>query len=199
MALLEGFGSSKDAVWSQLCRQLGGDYDEGGFFKSGKVNVSHNDWTITLDSYTTTSGNTYTTYTRIICPYINRDGFRFKIYRKSIFSGIGKLLGMQDVEVGYPQFDEDFIIKGNNKIQLKKLFDNAKIRDFISLQPKILFEVKNDARFFIKKYPREVDLLYFEAIGVIKDIHLLKELFDLFAEVLDHLCRIGAASPGKPI
>jgi len=29
--------------------------------------------------------------------------------------------------------------------------------------------------------------------GVIKDVERLKQLFELFAETLDHLCRIGSA------
>ena len=41
---------------------------------------------------------------------MNKDGFRFKIYRKTVFSGLGKMLGMQDIEVGYADFDEAFIL-----------------------------------------------------------------------------------------
>ena len=53
-------------------------------------------------------------------PYVNPEGFRFTIYRKGLFSDLGKLLGMQDIEVGDPEFDEAFIIKGN---------DESKVRD----------------------------------------------------------------------
>ena len=47
-----------------------------------------------------------------------------------VFSSIGKWLGMQDVTVGYPQFDEDFIIKGNDEPKLRRFFGNEKIRAF---------------------------------------------------------------------
>ena len=43
-------------------------------------------------------------------PYVNPDGFRFKIYRKSIFTGIGKALGMQDVDIGDEEFDREFVV-----------------------------------------------------------------------------------------
>ena len=198
-SLMSNFGSSKEQVWAQLCRQLNGELRPGGLLKSDKITVDYQHWTISLDTYTQTSGNTYTTYTRIMAPFVNRDDFRFKIYRKNFFSKIGKLLGMQDVEVGYRQFDDDFIIKGNNPDQLRRLFADATIRDLINRQPKIHFEIKNDTRFFIKKYPPEVDVLYFEAIGVIDDLELLKDLFDLFAAVLGHLCLIGSAYQGKPV
>ncbi len=35
-------------------------------------------------------------------------------------------------------------------------------------------------------------------IGVIKDTERLKQLFDLFAEVLNHLCQIGSAYEDDP-
>jgi hypothetical protein len=36
-------------------------------------------------------------------------------------------------------------------------------------------------------------LLQFQVTGVIKDVERLRQLFDLFAETLDQLCRIGSA------
>jgi hypothetical protein len=38
----------------------------------------------------------------------------------------------------------------------------------------------------------------FQVVGVMKDIERLKALFDLFAVVLDQLCRIGSAYKQEP-
>jgi hypothetical protein len=43
-----------------------------------------------------------------------------------------------------------------------------------------------------------VDELYFQVVGVLKDIERLKSLFELFAEVLDRLCRMGSAYERGP-
>jgi hypothetical protein len=43
-----------------------------------------------------------------------------------------------------------------------------------------------------------VDALYFQVPGVIKDVERLKKLFDLFAEVLEELNRIGSATGESP-
>src|SRR5208283_4831734 len=111
MSLLRAlFGPSRDEIWQQFATAIGGNMTEGGFCSGGKVEAAHGQWIITLDTYTVSTGKSSIAYTRMRAPYVNPDGFQFTIYRKGIFSNIGKKLGMQDVTVGYPQFDEDFII-----------------------------------------------------------------------------------------
>jgi hypothetical protein len=155
-----------------------------------------------MDTYTESHSDgktsSSTTYTRIRAPYVNKDGFRFTIYRKGIFSGLGKLLGMQDVEVGYPEFDEAFIIKGNDEQKLRALFANPQIRQLLEMQPAVNLMVKDDEGWFSTKFPEGVDELCFSVVGVIKDIERLKSLYYLFAEILDHLCHIGSAYENDP-
>lgn len=196
--LREIFGPSKKEIWKSLSEQIGSQFIEGGFFSADKVVARVKDWTVTLDTHTVSTGKSNTTYTRMRAPYVNKDGFSFKIYRKSIFSGLGKALGGQDVEVGFPEFDEDFIIKGNDEYKLRTLFANSKIRQLIELQPDICLEIKDDEGWFAKSFPEGVDELYFCVVGVIKDIDLLKALFDLYAEVLNQLCLMGSAYESNP-
>lgn len=192
------FGPHQDEIWKQLSSELGATFVEGSFWKGSKVQAQAKEWVITLDTYTVHANNANITYTRIRAPYVNKDGFRFTIYRKSIFSEIGKLFGMQDVEVGYPEFDNAFIIKGNDESKLRSLFNNAKVRDLIQAQPEIYFHVKDDEGWFKTKFPDGVDELYFQVRGVIQDVQRLKALYGLFAEVLNHLCSIGSAYEGDP-
>ncbi len=196
--LREIFGPSKKEIWKSLSDQIGSEFIEGGFFSADKVVAHVKDWTVTLDTYTVSTGKSSTTYTRMRAPYVNKDGFRFKIYRKGIFSEIGKFFGGQDVDIGFPQFDEDFIIKGNDEQKLRTLFANSKIRQLIEFQPNIRLEIKDDEGWFAKSFPEGVDELYFCVVGVIKDVDLLKALFDLYAEVLDQMCLMGSAYESNP-
>ena len=131
-------------------------------------------------------------------PYVNRDGFRFKIYRRNIFSGIGKLFGTQDVEVGDAFFDDEFIVQGEPEHLIRSLLTNGMIRQLIQNQKDIHFEVKDDEGWFREKFPEGVDELYFEVVGIIKEKDRLKNLFDLFSLVLDELCRLGSAYETGP-
>lgn len=188
------FGPSREEIWRQLCETIGAQYVDGGFWKGDKVFVQHGQWTITLDTYTVSNGKTSTTYTRMRAPYVNKDGFRFTVYRQGVFSHLGKLFGMQDVDVGYPEFDGEFIIKGNDEWKLRSLFGNARLRALLHEQPSVYLTVKDDEGWFGTHFPEGVDELHFQVLGVIKDVERLRSLYELFAETLEELCQIGSAS-----
>jgi hypothetical protein len=199
MALLRAwFGPSREEVWRQLSTAVEGRYVDGGFLKTDKVEVEHGPWIVTLDTYTVSTGKATIIYTRIRVPYVNPDSFRFSIYRKGLFSDIAKWMGMQDIEIGDPEFDEAFVIKGTDPIKVRSFFTDPTIRRLLAAQPQVLLEVKDDERWFGRKFPEGVDELSFQVVGVIKDIERLKQLFALVAESLDQLCRIGSAYEQAP-
>jgi hypothetical protein len=199
MGLLRAlFGPSKVEIWRQLCHETGGTLVEGGFFKGSKVLLHHDEWTLTLDTYTESSGDNSTTYTRIRAPYVNANGFQFEVYREGLFSGLGRTFGMQDVEVGYTEFDRDFVIKGNCESQLRSLFANATIRDLMHCQPRIRYEVRDDEGWFGTQFPDGVDELRFTCVGIIRNVDQLTDLYNLFAETLEHLCEMGSAYEDDP-
>ncbi len=193
------FGPSREDVWKELCAQIGADFVDGGFWKGDKVQAHFKSWTITLDTYTVSAGHSHQTFTRIRAPFVSRDELRLRIYRKTPFSDLGKMIGMQDIEVGHSaQFDEDFIIQGNDEAKIRALFASPRVRQLIEEQPKIRLELRDDEGLFHKHYPEGVDALYFQVPGVIKDVEQLEKLFDLFSEVLEELHRLGSASDENP-
>ena len=192
------FGPSREEIWRQLCQETGAGYVDGGFWKGDKVIARHGQWTITLDTYTVSNGKTSTTFTRMRAPYVNQDDFRFTIYRRGLFSDLGRLCGMQDVEVGYPEFDEEFVIKGNDESKLRSLFANARLRALLHEQPSVYLTVKDNEGWFGTRFPQGVDELHFQVGGVINNVERLKSLYELFAETLNQLCHIGSAYEDNP-
>lgn len=192
------FGPSKKEVWKQLSEEINANLVEGGFWKGNRVEGRHNNWVIYLDTYTVSTGKSSVTYTRMRAPFINMNNFSFKIYKSGLFSDIGKAFGMQDIEVGYEDFDRDYIIQGNDEGLVTKLFSNSKIRELITLQPRLRLEIKKSEGAFGPAFPENESELYFLVTGVIKDIDLLKNLFELFSEVLEELELIGSAGGDSP-
>jgi hypothetical protein len=178
------FGPSREEIWRQLSSEIGAQYVDGGFGRGDKVRATHGDWTVTLDTYVVSTGKTVIVFTRMRAPYVNPDGFRFTIYRRGMFSGIAKFFGMQDIEIGDAAFDADFIIKGTDEL--------------IASQKDRHFTVKDDEGWCGPHFPEGADELLFAVGGVIKDIERLKRLYDLFAETLDELCRMGSAYEDAP-
>ena len=191
------FGPSKDEIWRLLAHEIHGTYSSE-FWTGSKVRVVHKEWVITLDTYTQSHGKSATTYTRLRAPYVNADRFQFKIYRKGIFSGMAKFFGEQDIEIGDPAFDDAFIIQGNDSRHVRTFFQNPRIRQLLEHQPLVYLTVKDDEGWFGPEFPKGVDELCFTAPVVIKDVNQLKELFELFAETLNHLCHIGSAYENDP-
>jgi hypothetical protein len=217
--LSTAFGPSRDEVWRQLCAATGARYVEGAFGKDDEVQKGHGEWTVTLDTGTsatvevTSDGlsigsgssavhrpddSSQVTYTRMRAPYVNPSGFRFAVYRKGLFTGLGKLLGMQDVEIGHEPFDTEFVVQANDESRIRQLLASERLRELISQQPAIELTVRDDDGLFGTHFPEGVDELHFQVMGVVKDVARLKALFDLFTETLDELCSLRLADPRDP-
>jgi hypothetical protein len=192
------FRPSRKEVWMQLSEEINADYIDGGFFKGPRIEFKHKNWTIFLDTYTVSTGKSNITYTRMRLPFVNTKKFLFKIYKRGVFSNIGKALGMQDVEIGYDWFDNEYILKGNDEVLLRRFFQNHTIRNLIEKQPKIVLEIKDDEGKFGPKFSEDESELYFVVVGVIKDKERLKNLFELFVKVIDEFEMMGIAVNRTP-
>ncbi|HLJ21773.1 MAG TPA: hypothetical protein VKU84_16325 [Stellaceae bacterium] len=192
------FGPSKEEVWRELSGQIGGEFLNGGMWRGDKVTAHVGPWIVVLDTYTVSTGKSAVTFTRMRAPYVNRDGFRFTLYRTTMFTALGKFLGMQDIPIDDPTFDEAFVVKTNDAAQARALLADPRLRELLLQQPSIHFSVKDDEGMFGPAFGESVDELYFEVVGILKDIERLKSLFDLFAETLHWLCHIGSAYETDP-
>jgi hypothetical protein len=195
------FGPCQEEVWSALRAQIGGEIVPGSFWKGQKLQAQAHDWTVTLDEYTVMmmAGKVHTAipYTRMRAPFPNPGGFRFTIHRASVFSALGKILGMQDIEVGYPEFDSDFVIKSNDEDKVKTLCRSDRLRALVTEQPKFQLTIEDDDGWFGARYPADVDVLVFNVAGSIRDVERLKGLYNVFGETLHRLSEMGVAGRGS--
>jgi len=193
------FGQGREEVWKELCQRIGADFVDGGFWRGDKVQAHVKNWTLTLDTYTVSTGKSHQVFTRLRAPFCGRGEFRFKIYRKGLLSGIGKALGMMDIESGHSvKFDEDFIIQSNDESRVRAVLADAEVRRLFDAQPTLHVELKDDDGVLFHRFPEGVDELVFQVHGVIKDVERLKLLFDLFTALLVRLVELGVASESAP-
>ena len=128
-------GPSKNDVWRQIASDIGAEYQDGGLFGSDVLRYRSGDWEITLDTWTETAGDDSTTYTRMRALFVNKDVLSFKISRAGLFAPIGTFLGIHDIQIGDPHFDENFVIQGNNSAKLRWLLGDATLKEMIQVQP----------------------------------------------------------------
>jgi hypothetical protein len=197
MAPLRWFRDNRSEIWQKLSVELGGRFTKGTWRQTERIDVEHGPWTVTLDTYVVMANKVPVPFTRLRAPFLNKEHWRLKIYRSNLFAQLGKFFGMQDVEVGSVQFDEDFVIKTNEERLARAFCSNAALREKLSAQKQITLSVEDHEGWFTK-FPADTDELRLVVSGHLKDIERLKQLFDLFAEALDQLCAIGSAYEKPP-
>jgi len=196
------FGPSKAEIWSQLANDIGGEYIDGGFWEGDGVRYQHDEWEIVMDTFTQSSGTgdnrSSDTYTRIRAPFVNKDDFHFEIYHSSIFSGIARFFGGQDVEIGIPVFDRDFDLKSNDPEKLKLLLNDKSLIALIYQNPRVHFKIDTGEGWLWNTYPDGINTLYFESYGTLTDMGQLKALFEMFSSTLERLVQIDSAYDNDP-
>ena len=191
------FGPGQNEVWSGIAKQIDADYTPAGWMQKGRIDLHRDNFIITLDTYTVSTGKSSATYTRMRSPFRNPNNLAMNIYRESIFSWVGKLLGMSDITIGDEFFDKEFVVQGSPETKVKAFLQDAKLKQLIEVQPSVSFKIRKDNGWFLKQYPDGVDELYFQCGGIVKDEARLKHLFELFTASMDKLseidpgCRFG--------
>jgi hypothetical protein len=175
-------------IWEQLAKEIGAQ-----FYRDSRLSVClvMEEWFIYLEEYRNVPDSPVSV--RMRAPYQDKNGFRFAISRKNMFSEIGKLFGMQDVNIGHAVFDDEFIIKSNDEEKVRAFFDNPRLRQLVvQAQPYVSFEIREGERPGIETLfgGSNVELY---TVPNDKDIAELKSTFEMFGEALRQLRRIGSA------
>jgi hypothetical protein len=181
---------SRNEIWQTLAEEMGGVFVMNRRGKPQGVQFEAGPWQVLLDSYTQSNGNSSQTYTRVRAVFRAKDDLRFSVYRKSIFSGLGKALGMKDLEVGMPPLDEAYIVQSNSIGKVQSLLIRREIADpLITLN-----SGKLHVRRFRKRGLREPGwvVLTYETTAK-RDVDLIRLMVKLVDASIQHLGRIGSA------
>jgi hypothetical protein len=112
-------------MFTEAAERAGGRFTPGqhGFFKnvSPSITVHRDGTTIVTDTYVVSTGKSSTTYSRISATFALGRGPELHIRREGALHSIGKVLGMQDLQVGDPGFDETFMIKAPSAAAVLRL------------------------------------------------------------------------------
>lgn len=193
------FRPGQRKAWKRFCEETGAEFSlerKKGLLKTDTIRANYKNWIIKIDIY---RKGKRPTITRVRAAYLNADSFYFRIYREGLFQGLQKKMGLEDIVIGYPEFDPDFIIQGNDKRKLQQLFSKDRIRQLISWQPDIHLKNVVDESWKIHEENQGTSVLEFKIVGLISEINRLYDLYELFSALLDQLVEIGSAYPENPL
>ena len=123
-------------------------------------------------------------YTNFSAYLFGRDDFRFSVHQQSLTDEIGKIFGVQDVSLGFPDFDERFVIKTNNKSRVINLFEDPMVRNTLLGLPEFSFEIIEYSEEDENITAPFLELRIHQAIA---DPLRLKEIYRTFLSVLKHI------------
>lgn len=157
----------------RIAAQYGGTYDPGTSRRTPKSVISHQGHDVEVYYRPRTRYKNACTIAE--CGVFGKKDFEFYIYVKSILSDVAKLVGMQDVVIGQPVFDQKFIIKTNNPLLIKEFLNPDVCKQILSL-PKPHMAIKlNKGR------------LVFSVNEMFKDVRDYDQLIGLTQKLVEEL------------
>ncbi|HVG42554.1 MAG TPA: hypothetical protein VM888_13150 [Chitinophagaceae bacterium] len=122
-------GETTEEVWKQLKDDLNGEItvlEYNAILEQGNRRVL---FSVDIDpGGGFESGYALCTFS---APLSLTQNLHLTIHKEGLLDEAGKLLGMQDVEIGYPEFDKKVIIKTNNEEKIKTVFSSQNVRAVI--------------------------------------------------------------------
>ncbi|MCC5839807.1 MAG: hypothetical protein JJT96_06765 [Opitutales bacterium] len=121
----KGGGASKPGPMEALAKSLGLGTGGGDpylpntpllrvFRRPVQVEGDLSGFRVLIRKYTQGSGKNQSTYTESVVSFRTPLPFRFTLSLESLFTRIGKSLGLRDIPTGDPFFDERFYLRGND-------------------------------------------------------------------------------------
>ena len=191
VALAIGYGvkltQQRDATLRELARKLGGQLQTGNFVSFPELRLPHEGRTVTFGY--TAGGENESTKSHLAIPWPS-GRLRCEIFLEGPFSGLRKLIGMQDIEIGSPHFDRQFIITGNDEAAIKAFLTpdaQARVLDLLKLESSGMYSVPN---FYLRIGGGTLTVT---KASYFTDARTIQRFIDLFVQFFDAASGVPAA------
>lgn len=139
-------------AWTQVAERANLFFEPGNMFGSGlSVRGVYQGRELTLDSFTRRTGKNSTTYTRIVLLLREPAGLEMTLNTEGLFSRVGKLLGMQDIQTGDEALDQRYIIKGQPQNLVMSVLQSFDLRQRLLEAPSLYIQVKGQQVYYEKR------------------------------------------------
>jgi len=186
-------------VWLDFADEMGvKQKDEGASSDEAitevSVKVPGKPWQLTFYPYVN-HGKKRTSGTTVVLPFQGADQFVFSVFHQKGGWSLGKLFGLQDIEIGDAEFDGKFIVQASQKFKVVELFGDLTLRDQLLAQEGALeLKIVADAKSVSPEWPVPSDhrVLLYTQDTIIDDFTRLKSVYSLMIGVLERIRAVGA-------
>jgi hypothetical protein len=151
-------------AWNQLAMRTGLTLEPGSFMIPPRLTGEFRRRPASLTTYTRGSGRTTTYYTQVTLTVQNNAGGGLRLTPQGFLSGLGKALGMQDVEVGDERFDKHFVIHSQPPEFAPNILADSMLRDsLLKLSRDATVELSSSSLSYIESV-LQTDVDYLESV-----------------------------------
>lgn len=165
------------AAWQDVAMRTGLTFQAGNFLMMPSLSGEFRRRRLLMNTFSRGSGRSRTTYTRVALTLKAPGAGSLALSPQGFLSGIGKALGMQDVEIGSERFDSAFMVKGNPPELAQSVFGDPILQDqLIELRQRVNFTLELSG-----------DSLSFTEVGVPRDADYLEAVYNMLSDLADKL------------
>lgn len=203
---------TKAESWGTIAETLEGRIDRDKEGRPERVTFRHGEWDIVLDTYTVSTGQSSSTYTRVRALFNGRPNglndnrygdryageghFELGVTRRNPFHSLAWLFRIREAPIGYGRFDRAFFVRSNGSGLAKSLLRGTNVGRLLLDDPRVRLMVKKPGKRIRKAAGEDVREIQLQVSGVVKDPDRLGNMVRLCTEVLDELVRLGPALEG---
>lgn len=179
------FDAVRDAIWAQVAAALGGAPPTG--FES--IRAETEGWVVVVEVHHELAYRNERLYTRIRAPFRDPAPFRFLIHHRSWVTDVARLLGMDELQVGDPPFDHEFVVRTTEAARTRRILADPAVRAALDGVPDLRVHLRDVAEWYATPLPANGDELAVEVPRRLLSEVEVHRLFDAFASIMQALCR----------
>ena len=173
-------GTNASATWQQLKNDFKNEtelLDYKALLQTGSRKIALN---IDVDpGGGFESGYSSTTFS---APLSAPQDLHLSLHKEGLLDEAGKWLGMQDVEIGFPEFDKKVIIKTNNEEKIKAAFSSPFVQSVFGEMEDYSLKIKHH-----KIDEREMPFLELVIENNVPDLEELQSIYEAFFQLLNSI------------
>ena len=127
-------------------------------------------------------------HTRIRAPYRAKSDLQINIYPETLTEKICKIiLPIEDIHIGYQNFDKAFIIQSNDEKKMQKLFQSKELRKKTIACKDFNLLTCDCMPWFGRVFPNDLHELHFTYPNLMKNFYQIRKIVFAYAMILDRL------------